>query len=74
MRDVVRFWCIFSHFMYHGLVTTFYIHCILVIYDDVCSFLHLCLTCGVSFLSLYTCFFFYTTYLNFTLDALMNLV
>ena len=29
LRDVVRFCCNFSHFMYHGLVTTFYIHCIL---------------------------------------------
>ena len=37
-------------------------------------FRSLCLTCVVSFLSLYTCFFLYTTCLCFTLDALMNLV
>ena len=57
----------------------FYIHCILFsiyiyiyIYDDVCFSPYL--SCVVSFLSLYTCFFFYTTFLCFTLDALMNLV
>ena len=69
----MRFCCIVSHFMYNGLVTTFDVHYILLIYDDVCSFLHLCLTCVVSFLSLYT-YFLYTTCLCFTLDALMNLV
>ena len=50
----------------------FYIHCILYIYDDV--YFSPYLTCVVSFLSLYTCFFFYTTCLHFTLDALMSLV
>ena len=49
------------------------LYSLIYIKDDVC-FLHLCLTCVVSFLSLYTCFFLYTTCLCFTLDALMNLV
>ena len=76
LRDVVRFWCTLSHYMYHGLVTTVITYIVFFfwyIWDDVC-FLHLCLTCVVSFLSLYTCLFLYTTCLCFTLDALMNLV
>ena len=73
-----------SHYMYHGLVTTFtyivffwYIYIYIYIYDDddndddVCFFTFV-LHVFVSFLSLYTCFFFYTTCLFFTLYALMN--
>ena len=62
-----------SHYMYHGLVITFtYIVLLLSIYMMYVSSPYL--TCVVSFLSLYTCFFFYTTCLCFKLDALMNLV
>ena len=55
----MRFCCIVSHFMYHGLVTTFDIHCILFIYDDACSFLQLCLTCVVFFF-----FFFLSLFMH----------
>ena len=78
LRDVVRFCCNFSHFMYHGLVTSFtyivFFDIYIYIYYMMYVFLHLCLTFVVYFLSLYTCFFFYTTSLYFTIDALMNLV
>ena len=75
LSDVVRFCCIFSLYSYNDLVTFLLIHCIASFYIyiyDVCSSPYL--TCVVSFLSLYTCFFLYTTCLCFTLDALMNLV
>ena len=62
----------YDHFL-HTLYSLTYIYIHTHIYDDVCFF-HLDLTCVVSFLSLYTCFFLYTTCLCFTRDALMNLV
>ena len=76
LSDVIRFCCILSLYMYHGLVTFLLIHCIassiyIYIYDVYSSPY---LTFIVSFLSLYTCFFLYTTCLCFTLDAFMNLV
>ena len=56
----------------------FYIHCILFsiyIYIYMMMYVfHLISHVLFFFPSLYTCFFFYTTFLCFTLDALMNLV
>ena len=59
--------------MYHVLVTIFLhtLYSLIYIRDDVC-FLHLCLTCVFSFLSLCICFLLHTTCLCFTLDALMK--
>ena len=56
----MRFCCIFSHFMYHDLVTTFYIHCILVIYDDIwwCMFFSSPLSHMCCFFSLFIHKFF----------------
>ena len=51
----------------------FYIHCILLSIYMMMNVFYL-ISRVVSFLFLYTCFFFYTTCLCFTLYALINLV
>ena len=70
----MRFLLYSSHYMYLGLMTTFYIHCISLLYMMMMYVFHLYLTCVVSFISLCTCFFFYITCLHFTLDVLMDLL
>ena len=52
----------------------FYIHCILLSIYMMMYVFHLISHVLFFFPSLYTGFFFYTTFLCFTLDALMNLV
>ena len=76
----MRFFLYSSHYMYLGHVTFLHTLYLLYIYKYICVCVcacmmyvfHLYLTCVVSFLSLFSCFFFYITRLHFTLDALMD--